>query len=82
MLLGRIKIALGLVDLDCGKNQSAQDYGEKPPGNLPQAWWLRVGGGQRLMVVRMKALRLRPWRGEQIGGGCVIVMLLFSSLVF
>lgn len=79
MLLRRVKVTLGLVDLDRGKNESAQDYGEKAPGNLPQSWWLRAVGVRRLMVVRMKALRLRAWRGEQIC--CILLMLLFSSLV-
>ena len=81
MLLRRVEVTLGLVDLDRGKNESAQDYGKKAPGNLPQSWWLRAVGVRRLMVVRMKALRLRAWRGEQICGGCIVVMLLFFSLV-
>lgn len=81
MLLRRVKVTLGLVDLDRGKNESAQDYGEKAPGNLPQSWWLRAVEVRRLMVVRMRALRLRAWRREQICSGRIVLMLLFSSLV-
>ena len=81
MLLRRVKVTLGLVDLDRGKNESAQDYGEKAPGNLPESWWLRAVGVRRQMVMRIRALRLRARRGEQICGGCIVVMLLFSSLV-
>ncbi len=80
MLLRRVKVTLGLVDLDRGKNESAQDYGEKAPGNLPESWWLRAVGVRRQMVMRIRALRLRARRGEQICGGCIVLMLLILFL--